>query len=163
MQRSHFCFFSIGQDRYRTLTQRYYENTDAVILVYSVSEEETFHDMQDYWFRELHHYVRYEDFNIPVLIVANKTDLIPSASYTVNFDTTKELALQKGLLPPIQCSAKTGDNVKRVFHIIATELYKRRSPSTRRPNVSSVSKQECSCARSNRSNQRGQEINVVET
>ena len=154
-------YFFLGQDRYRTLTQRYYENTDAAILVYSVADEESFQDMQDYWFKELHHYLRYDELNIPVLVVANKSDLIPSSSYTVNFETTKELALQKGLLPPIQCSAKTGDNVRRVFHIIATELYKKKAPS-KKPYVSTVSKQKCSCGSGSKLDNAERKINVID-
>lgn len=153
--------FFLGQDRYRTLTQRYYENSDAVILVYSSVDEESFRDLQDYWFQELRHYLRFDEDNIPILLVANKSDLINPSTDTVNFETTKELALQKGLLPPVQCSAKTGDNVKRVFHIIATELFKKRQPS-QRPNVARVSKQGCHCARGRGGTGRSEKIRVIE-
>lgn len=120
------------------MTHRYYENADAVIAVYSGVEGESFRDLQDYWFRELHHYLRIDDDNIPILLVANKVDLLPTTTEPVDFTTTKELALQKGLLPPLECSAKTGHNVKRAFHVIATELFKK-NHSSNKPKVSSVS------------------------
>uniref|UniRef100_A0A1X7U0F0 Small monomeric GTPase n=1 Tax=Amphimedon queenslandica TaxID=400682 RepID=A0A1X7U0F0_AMPQE len=134
----------VGQDRYRTLTRRYYENTDAVMVVYSSVEEESFREIQDYWFQELQHYLKYDDESVPILLVANKSDLISPDVDTVHFGTAKELALQKGLLHPIECSAKTGHNVKQAFHVIATALFKKSQPS-RKPNVSSVTRRQCSC------------------
>jgi GTPase SAR1 family protein len=138
--------FLTGQDRFRTLTQRYYESADAVLLVYSVTDEESFRDIEEYWLKELHHYLNYDGTNIPILLVANKSDLISPNTDTVNFQTSKELAKHKGFLSPIQCSAKTGDKVKQVFHVIATELYKRRQPP-KKPKVSNVSDGGCCSSR----------------
>lgn len=129
------------------------------MIIYSAVDEESFRDLQDYWFLELQHYLRLDDQNVPILLVANKSDLISPSTDTVNFATTKELSVQKGLLPPIQCSAKTGHDVKRAFHIIATELFKR-NQILRKPKVSSVSsRQECSCVKS-RSNLSQESIRV---
>ena len=113
------------------------------MIVYSAIEEESFREIQDYWFQELQHYLKYDE-SVPILLVANKSDLISPTVDTVDFGTAKELALQKGLLHPIECSAKTGHNVKRAFHVIATELFKKSQPS-KKPKVSSVTRRECSC------------------
>lgn len=141
------------------MTRRYYENADAVIVVYSAVEEESFRELQDFWFRELHHYLKYDDEPIPILLVANKADLISPTVESVNFGTAKELALQKDLLHPVECSAKTGHNVKQAFHIIATELFKKSQPS-KKPKVSSVTRRECSCMNRS-SNQRSERIHVT--
>ena len=118
-----------GQERYQTVTHRYYERADAVILVYSIDDEDSFRDIE-FWMNEVRHYLSISDSLIPVLIVGNKLDLL-GAEHTVNFRTVLELTKSLGILPPVQCSAKTGENVRKVFHIITTELYKRsqRSPT----------------------------------
>ena len=120
------------------MTHRYYEKADAVILVYSIHDEESFRDIE-FWMNEVHHYLSVADSNIPVLIVGNKLDL-SVMDHVVNFRTVQELTKSLGTLPPVQCSAKTGENVRKVFHIIATELYKinQRSPAV---HVTPVTKQ----------------------
>ena len=144
-----------GQDRFCTLTQRYYNNSDAVIIVYSCDSEESYTNIQKYWFSEVHRYLAKEgDVNVPILIVENKSDLEPE-EIVCNFEVTKELAYQLNLLPPLQCSAKMGgEKVKKVFHVVATELYKRRQP--RKPIVRGTTHRSgCACARGGRSSYEG--------
>lgn len=128
------------------------------MVVYNSIEEESFREIQDYWFQELQHYLKYDDESVPILLVANKSDLISPAVDTVHFGTAKELALQKGLLHPIECSAKTGHNVKQAFHVIATALFKKSQPS-KKPKVSSVTRRECSCMNRS-SDQRSERLHV---
>ena len=113
----------VGQERHQTVTRRYYEKADAVVLVYSIPDDESFRDVE-FWMNEVHHYLTVGESQIPILIVGNKLDLSGTDS-SVNFRTVHELTKSLGTLPPVQCSAKTGENVRKVFHIIATELYKK--------------------------------------
>ncbi|KAJ3269218.1 1-phosphatidylinositol 4,5-bisphosphate phosphodiesterase delta-4 [Terramyces sp. JEL0728] len=59
-----------GQERFRTLTSSYYRGAQGVILVYDVSNKQTFTHLQQ-WFTELD---TYSNKQVVKMIVGNKTD-----------------------------------------------------------------------------------------
>ena len=66
---------------------------------------------------------------MPVLFMGNKRDLLDRNNEdqkSVKFRQVQEIANAYGFLKPIECSAKTGDNVKKAFTLLATELVQRR-------------------------------------
>lgn len=121
-----------GQERYDSLETHFYRDSDAVILVYNVTDVPSFHSACDYWIKESLKHLP-DDSHVPIMVIAgNKSDLLDSASDFVDINTVREFTQSYDLVPPIETSAKTGDNIQRLFHIIATELYKRRLASTKR-------------------------------
>jgi small GTP-binding protein len=60
-----------GQERYRTITSAYYRGADGIIMVYDVTNEESFNHINE-WFLEVN---RYASEDTCKLIVGNKTDL----------------------------------------------------------------------------------------
>ena len=118
-----------GQERFQSITNRFYSDTHAVIIVYDVTSEESFHDV-DFWVREVQYYLPQElDNGMPVLFMGNKRDLLDRNNddqKSVKFRQVQEIANAYGFLKPIECSAKTGDNVKKAFTVLATELVQRR-------------------------------------
>lgn len=60
-----------GQERFRTITSAYYRGADGIIMVYDVTNEESFRHIND-WLTEVN---RYASENTCKLIVGNKTDL----------------------------------------------------------------------------------------
>ena len=42
-----------GEERYRTLIKNYYKGTKAAILVYDISQKNTFEELKNYWYKEL--------------------------------------------------------------------------------------------------------------
>ena len=118
-----------GQERFQSITNRFYQDTHAVLIIYDVTSEESFHDV-DFWVREVQYYLPQElDDGMPVIFAGNKKDLIDKSALnqkTVNFRQVQEIANAYGFLKPIECSAKTGENVKKIFVTLATELLRRR-------------------------------------
>ena len=108
-----------GQERFQSITNRFYSDTHAVLIVYDVTSEESFHDV-DFWVREVQYYLPQElDNGMPVLFVGNKRDLLDRSDpdqKSVKFRQVQEIANAYGFLKPIECSAKTGDNVKKAFN-----------------------------------------------
>lgn len=99
-----------------------------MIIVYDVTSEESFHDV-DFWVREVQYYLLQElDNGMPVLFVGNKRDLLKHdpEQKMIKFREVQEFANAHGFMKPIECSAKTGENVKRVFLSLATELAHRK-------------------------------------
>ena len=73
---------------------------------------------------------------MPVLFVGNKKDLIhksdPDQRKAVNSRQVQEIANAYGFLKPIEASAKTGDNVSKIFQTIASELLEKEKKSPNR-------------------------------
>lgn len=65
------CWDTAGQERYRTITSSYYRGADGIILVYDVTNEESFRHLNE-WLVEIN---RYANDDVSKLIVGNKNDL----------------------------------------------------------------------------------------
>ena len=112
------------EQMYKTFSPHLFREPDAAILVYSVVNEESFRNLCDYWLDRIVRY-RPHDRNMPILLVGNMKDLWDSSYEHVSFDTVQEYADTHDLMHPLECSAKTGVNIHRIFHLVASELYKR--------------------------------------
>ena len=60
-----------GQDRYRAITNTYYRHAIGVMLVYDISNKESFENLER-WLVELRDHA---DEKIEVVLVGNKSDL----------------------------------------------------------------------------------------
>lgn len=96
-----------GQERYRTITTAYYRGALGFLLMYDITNEESFNAVQD-WSTQIRTY-GWE--NAQVILVGNKQDMehervIPNRG--------QELANQLGF-EFYEVSAKSGNNVPQVF------------------------------------------------
>ena len=64
---------SAGQEKYHTLTHNYYKKCDGIIIVFDVSNKESF-DKINYWVKSIHDN-KDSTKNIKQVIVGNKIDL----------------------------------------------------------------------------------------
>lgn len=60
-----------GQERYRTITNAYYKGSDGIIIVFDITNRESFLSI-DSWLEEIHKNV---GDDVLVMIFANKADL----------------------------------------------------------------------------------------
>ena len=145
---------SSGQERFQSITNRFYSDTHAVIIVYDITSVEAMSDLE-FWVREVQYYLTQELENgMPVIIVGNKKDLTEgndrgggTMPFQVDFRQVQEVANSNGFMRPLECSAKTGANVKKIFHALATELVKRKGYN-KPPSVHSTVKKPCACTNS---------------
>ncbi|MFW9771307.1 MAG: GTP-binding protein [Candidatus Thorarchaeota archaeon] len=109
-----------GQESFHFLRERFFENSDAAIIVYSLEDNksgiESFDHLSD-WNKEIRRYCG----NIPVILVANKVDLVDEKD--IDFTKIQELIVRNGFIGSYITSAKTGKGVTRVFNKIIEELY----------------------------------------
>ena len=42
-----------GQEKYRSLTQIFYKDSQIAILVYDITSEESFEEIEKYWYQQL--------------------------------------------------------------------------------------------------------------
>lgn len=97
-----------GQERYRTITTAYYRGAMGFILMYDVTNEESFNSVQD-WVTQIK---TYSWDNAQVILVGNKCDC--EEERVVSQERGKQLADQLGL-EFFETSAKENVNVKSVF------------------------------------------------
>lgn len=98
-----------GQERFRTLTSSYYRGAQGVIIVYDVTQRDTF-DSLPTWFTELDTFTASED--VVKIVVGNKVD--KEFSRVVTTEEGQTFAESRGALF-VECSAKKGVGVNGAF------------------------------------------------
>ncbi|KAM9733694.1 ras-related protein Rab-1B-like isoform 2-T2 [Menidia menidia] len=107
-----------GQERFRTITSSYYRGAHGIIIVYDVTEQESFNNVRQ-WLDEIE---RYACENVSRLLVGNKSDLV--SKKVVDAASAQELASTLKV-PFMETSAKSSVNVERAFLTMASEIHKR--------------------------------------
>ncbi|PAA64251.1 hypothetical protein BOX15_Mlig028052g1, partial [Macrostomum lignano] len=110
-----------GQERFRTITSSYYRGAHGIIVVYDVTDQESFNNVKN-WLQEID---RYASENVNKLLVGNKCDL--TAKKVVDFATAKEYADKLGIVF-LETSAKNSTNVEQAFMSMAAEIKSRMGP-----------------------------------
>ncbi|OMO92282.1 Small GTPase superfamily [Corchorus olitorius] len=107
-----------GQERFRTITSSYYRGAHGIIIVYDVTEMESFNNVKQ-WLNEID---RYANDSVCKLLVGNKCDLVENK--VVDTQTAKAFADELGI-PFLETSAKDSINVEQAFLTMAAEIKKK--------------------------------------
>ncbi|KAK0410561.1 hypothetical protein QR680_005196 [Steinernema hermaphroditum] len=110
-----------GQERFRTITSSYYRGAHGIIVVYDITDQESFNNVKQ-WLQEID---RYACENVNKLLVGNKCDL--NNKRAVEHNIAKEYADQLGI-PFLETSAKSSTNVEQAFLTMAGEIKNRMGP-----------------------------------
>ena len=123
-----------GQERFRTITSSYYRGAHGIIVVYDVTEMESFNNVKQW----LHEIDRYASEGVNKLLVGNKADLVTKKQ--VETSAAKELADSLGI-PFLETSAKSATNVEQAFMTMSSEIKNRMAtaPATRSGNTANLS------------------------
>lgn len=109
-----------GQEDYAAIRDNYFRSGEGFLCVFSITEHESFSATTD--FREQILRVKGDD-NIPFLLVGNKADL--DERRQVSMDDAQGRARQWGV-PYVETSAKTRDNVDKVFFDLMRDIRNRK-------------------------------------
>ena len=104
-----------GQERFRTITSSYYRGAHGIIVVYDVTDPESFNNVK----QRLHEIDRYACENVNKLLVGNKSDL--ESKRAVQTEQAKEFAESLGI-EFLETSAKNATNVEKAFHTMASHI-----------------------------------------
>jgi len=122
-----------GQERFRTITSSYYRGAHGIIVVYDITDAESFNNVKQ-WLSEIE---RFACEGVNKLLVGNKSDLVQKRA--VSTEQAKQLADTLNI-PFLETSAKNATNVEKAFLTMAAEIKSRvaSQPSinaTKKPNV----------------------------
>ena len=106
-----------GQEKHRSINKIFYKQANVVILVYDVTNEESFTEMKDYWYEQIK---QLGDKDIILAIAANKSDLYEEKQ--VSNETGEEFANQIGAIFA-STSAKNGSGIQALFYNIGQKIF----------------------------------------
>jgi len=110
-----------GQERFRTITSAYYRGANGIIIVYSVTDYNSFQHI-DSWLSEVN---RHAPESILKLLVGNKADL--QEERKVSLEEAQEYASKLGF-EFLETSAKNAANVEAAFLTMTKQLVMAREP-----------------------------------
>lgn len=124
-----------GQERFQSLNTAFFRGADACILVYDVTNAETFNRI-DEWRRIFFQHSKAEYLangsdSFPFLLLGNKTDICDTDSglRQVESGQGKFYSNQHKNILFYETSAKTGVNVENAFNAIALLTYNKQKPT----------------------------------
>ena len=132
-----------GQERFHTIVSSYYRGAHAIIILFSVTDRESFEHL-DAWLNNVN---RYAGENVDILVFANKCD---SSDRVVSQEEIEEYA-KKANIKIVETSAKEGTNIEEAFLELVKEIHSRLSclhfsgPVPLDVNLDGVSKPKKSC------------------
>jgi small GTP-binding protein len=106
-----------GQERFRNITQQYYKNADGILLIYDVSDRNSFEKVRD-WMKQIQSSVGNE--KIAIVLVGNKCDVDNRAvSNQEGVSLSEEFGLKY-----FETSALLSTNVEDTFNYLAMEIFR---------------------------------------
>ncbi|KAL7718343.1 Rab family GTPase [Entamoeba marina] len=115
-----------GQERFRTITSSYYRGAHGIIVVYDVTDIQSFNHVRQ-WLNEIEGNA---SPNVVKMLVGNKAD--PDAVKAVQTEQAMEFAKQEGL-KFFETSAKHSINVELAYLELAQEIKKQMREAPQSP------------------------------
>jgi small GTP-binding protein len=107
----------LGQKGYIELHKSSLPGTAGVLLVADITRKDTLQSLESYWIPKVRSMVG----SVPIIILANKCDLIENAEF--DEEELKKFATKYDV-PYYLTSAKNGENVKKGFHALGRRILK---------------------------------------
>ena len=99
-----------GQERFKNIVKHYYKGANGVLLIYDITKRDTFEKLE-FWLEDLKENSDNLN-NLFIYLIGNKNDL--EERREVDFEEANNFAKEKNI-PYIEVSAKTGNNIKKLF------------------------------------------------
>jgi len=108
-----------GQERYKSLTQGYFRNAEGIMIVYDVSNSDSFHNLK-YWIQSIKTHINIDNEHVPAIIIGNKIDIFDR-------EVTKEQAekfAKEENLEYFETSAKNGKGIEECIRFLIKKVLK---------------------------------------
>ncbi|KAI8325571.1 GTP-binding protein SAS1, partial [Martensiomyces pterosporus] len=107
-----------GQERFRTITTAYYRGAMGILLVYDVTDERSFNNIEN-WYRNIE---QHASEGVNKILIGNKCDI--EERRAVPKEKGQKLAEELGI-KFLETSAKSNTNVDEAFFSLARDIKKR--------------------------------------
>ena len=104
-----------GQDRFRAITKNYYKGAHGIILIYDVTNQQTFENVTN-WINQIKEEA---SDKVTIFLVGNKIDDVENRK--IQTESGKNLA-ENFQLQFYETSAKTGENVEKTFQALVEKI-----------------------------------------
>ncbi|KAI8638047.1 ras family-domain-containing protein [Parasitella parasitica] len=121
-----------GQESFRSITQSYYRGAAGALLVYDISRRETFEHVST-WLADVR---KHANPHTTVVLVGNKCDL-EGRQRQVTREEGEKFARDNDIPLFIETSAKSAENVEKVFAQTAEDVYQKIKSGVFSPNETS--------------------------
>ena len=108
-----------GQERYSSLAPMYYRKSAGVLLVYDVTNRQSFDSLKDVWYKDM---CQYSVNETQCILIGNKCDM--ECERAVEYSTGKEFADSLNI-PFIETSAKENLNVEEAFVLLTAVIVRK--------------------------------------
>ena len=111
-----------GLEKFRSLTKNYYKGCHACIIVFDVTNRNSFEDVFEWmnFYKENCNNNNYENANNNIILIGNKID--KTFERCVDAEDVENFCMRNNLVY-YETSAKDGQNINKVFKIIGNKLY----------------------------------------
>jgi small GTP-binding protein len=117
-----------GQERYKSLTQAFFRNAHGIILVFDVTNLESFSNLK-YWIQSINMHLG-EKHDMKMIIIGNKIDL----SREISKEDAENFAKQANV-PYYETSAKNGTGINESIRALVCEILKDKMPTDKKDSV----------------------------
>ena len=112
---------SAGQERYKSVSSSYIKTTDGILLVYDISNKDTFKNLYD-WMNK----IQDNKSDVPMIVVGNKNDLNKKVFETDIKELEEEFKDYTELIF-MESSAKNNYNINNIFEKISEKVIENRN------------------------------------
>ena len=107
-----------GQERYRSLTKGFFRNADGIMLVYDVTNSDTYDNLK-FWLQSIKNNMSADMGEIPIIIIGNKIDCTEERE--VNFQEAENFWKEQGF-SYFETSAKTGEDIDETIKFLVKKV-----------------------------------------
>lgn len=112
-----------GQERFRNITKQYYKGADGILLVYDITERNSFEKARD-WMNNIQDNTQKD--NVGIVLLGNKSDL---EERQVSYEEGQKLAQEFNVMF-METSAYKNINIKESFECLTNLIVSKKAPDT---------------------------------
>lgn len=110
-----------GQERFRTITSSYYRGSNAIVIVYDITNRDSFNNVR-FWDKEVG---RLANADVYKVLIGNKSDIEERRAVSVEEGQALARELEMEFF---ETSAKMDTNVSELFNNVAQKLFQKPGP-----------------------------------
>ena len=109
---------TVGQERYKALTQNFFKNAEGVMVVYDITKVESFDNLK-FWINSIKQNMENKNIIIPVIIIGNKVDMEDLRE--ISNENAENFAKENNY-KYFETSAKTGEGIDNAVRELVNQV-----------------------------------------